>query len=133
MNRIVINKILTVFAVFVNIFTIVVSFVISWKAALIMFAGIITWDIVNVISVYNKYKEYKDKYSNLSMEETTNKLNDILSKYGMQFSIKNDLKDKLDDNVKISDVDIKDAPGMLITKDTVVNKPKKTKNKKVNK
>ena len=133
MNRTVVNKILTVFAIFVNIFTIVVSFVISWKAALIMFAGVITWDIVNVIVVYNKYKEYKDKYSNLSMEETTNKLNDILSKYGMQFSIKNDLKDKLDDNVKISDVDIKDAPGMLITKDTVVNKPKKTKNKKVNK
>lgn len=133
MNRTVVNKILTVFAIFVNIFTIVVSFVISWKAALIMFAGIITWDIVNVILVYNKYKEYKDKYSNLSMEETTNKLNDFLSKYGMQFSIKNDLKDKLDDNVKISDVDIKDAPGILITKDTVVNKPKKTKNKKVNK
>ena len=133
MNRTVVNKILTVFAVFVNIFTIVVSFVISWKAALIMFAGIITWDIINVIIAYNKYKEYKDKYSNLSMEETTNKLNDILSKYGMQFSIKNDLKEKLDDNVKISDVDIKDAPGMLITKDTVVNKPKKTKNKKVNK
>lgn len=133
MNRTVVNKILTVFAIFVNIFTIVVSFVISWKAALIMFAGVIIWDIVNVILVYNKYKEYKDKYSNLSMEETTNKLNDFLSKYGMQFSIKNDLKDKLDDNVKISDVDIKDAPGMLITKDTVVNKPKKTKNKKVNK
>lgn len=133
MNRTVVNKILTVFAIFVNIFTIVVSFVISWKAALIMFAGVITWDIVNVILAYNKYKEYKDKYSNLSMEETTNKLNDILSKYGIQFSIKNDLKDKLDDNVKISDVDIKDAPGMLITKDTVVNKPKKTKNKKVNK
>ena len=67
------------------------------------------------------------------MEEITNKLNDFLSKYGMQFSIKNDLKEKLDDNVKISDVDIKDAPGILITKDTVVNKPKKTKNKKVNK
>lgn len=133
MNRTVVNKILTVFAIFVNIFTIVVSFVISWKAALIMFAGVIIWDIVNVILVYNKYKEYKDKYSNLSMEETTNKLNDFLSKYGIQFSIKNDLKDKLDDNVKISDVDIKDAPGMLITKDTVVNKPKKTKNKKVNK
>ena len=133
MNRTVVNKILTVFAIFVNIFTIVVSFVISWKAALIMFAGVITWDIVNVILFYNKYKEYKDKYSNLSMEEITNKLNDFLSKYGMQFSIKNDLKDELDDNVKISDVDIKDAPGMLITKDTVVNKPKKTKNKKVNK
>ncbi|MCI6614919.1 MAG: hypothetical protein MSC51_03685 [Mollicutes bacterium] len=133
MNRTVVNKILTVFAIFVNIFTIVVSFVISWKAALIMFAGVITWDIVNVILAYNKYKEYKDKYSNLSMEETTNKLNDLLSKYGIQFSIKNDLKEKLDDNVKISDVDIKDAPGMLITKDTVVNKPKKTKNKKVNK
>ena len=133
MNRTVVNKILTVFAIFVNIFTIVVSFVISWKAALIMFAGVITWDIVNVIIAYNKYKEYKDKYSNLSMEEITNKLNDFLSKYGIQFSIKNDLKDKLDDNVKISDVDIKDAPGMLITKDTVVNKPKKTKNKKVNK
>ena len=133
MNRTVVNKILTVFAIFVNIFTIVISFVISWKAALIMFAGVITLDIVNVILVYNKYKEYKDKYSNLSMEETTNKLNDFLSKYGMQFSIKNDLKDELDDNVKISDVDIKDAPGMLITKDTIVNKPKKTKNKKVNK
>lgn len=133
MNRTVVNKILTVFAIFVNIFTIVVSFVISWKAALIMFAGVITWDIVNVILAYNKYKEYKDKYSNLSMEETTNKLNDLLSKYGMQFSIKNDLKEKLDDNVKISDVDIKDAPGILITKDTIVNKPKKTKNKKVNK
>ena len=133
MNRTVVNKILTVFAVFVNIFTIVVSFVISWKAALIMFAGVITCDIVNVILAYNKYKEYKDKYSNLSMEETTNKLNDFLSKYGIQFSIKNDLKEKLDDNVKISDVDIKDAPGMLITKDTIVNKPKKTKNKKVNK
>ena len=133
MNRTVVNKILTVFAVFVNIFTIVVSFVISWKAALIMFAGVITWDIVNVILAYNKYKEYKDKYSNLSMEEITNKLNDFLSKYGMQFSIKNDLKEELDDNVKISDVDIKDAPGILITKDTVVNKPKKTKNKKVNK
>lgn len=133
MNRTVVNKILTVFAVFVNIFTIVVSFVISWKAALIMFAGVITYDIVNVILAYNKYKEYKDKYSNLSMEEITNKLNDFLSKYGMQFSIKNDLKEKLDDNVKISDVDIKDAPGILITKDTVVNKPKKTKNKKVNK
>lgn len=133
MNRTTVNKILTVFAIFVNIFTIVVSFVISWKAALIMFAGIITWDIVNVILAYNKYKEYKDKYSNLSMEETTNKLNDLLSKYGIQFSIKNDLKEKLDDNVKISDVDIKDAPGMLITKDTIVNKPKKTKNKKVNK
>lgn len=130
MNRTVVNKILTVFAVFVNIFTIVVSFVISWKAALIMFAGVITWDIVNVILTYNKYKEYKDKCSNLSMEEITNKLNDFLSKYGMQFSIKNDLKEKLDDNVKISDVDIKDAPGMLITKDTIVNKPKKTKNKK---
>lgn len=133
MNRTVVNKILTVFAVFVNIFTIVVSFVISWKAALIMFAGVITCDIVNVIIAYNKYKEYKDKYSNLSIEETTNKLNDFLSKYGMQFSIKNDLKEKLDDNVKISDVDIKDAPGILITKDTIVNKPKKTKNKKVNK
>ena len=133
MNRTVVNKILTVFAVFVNIFTIVVSFVISWKAALIMFAGVITFDVVNVIIAYNKYKEYKDKYSNLSMEEITNKLNDFLSKYGIQFSIKNDLKDKLDDNVKISDVDIKDAPGMLITKDTVINKPKKTKNKKVNK
>ena len=133
MNRIVVNKILTVFAIFVNIFTIVVSFVISWKAALIMFAGVITWDIVNVIIAYNKYKEYKDKYSNLPIEEITNKLNDFLSKYGMQFSIKNDLKDKLDDNVKISEVDIKDAPGMLITKDTIVNKPKKTKNKKVNK
>ena len=133
MIRTVVNKILTVFAVFVNIFTIVVSFVISWKAALIMFAGVITYDIVNVILAYNKYKEYKDKYSNLSMEEITNKLNDFLSKYGMQFSIKNDLKEKLDDNVKISDVDIKDAPGILITKDTVVNKPKKTKNKKVNK
>ena len=133
MNRIVVNKILTVFAIFVNIFTIVVSFVISWKAALIMFAGVITWDIVNVIIAYNKYKEYKDKYSNLPIEEITNKLNDFLSKYGMQFSIKNDLKDKLDDNVKISEVDIKDAPGMLITKDTVVNKPKKIKNKKVNK
>lgn len=133
MNRTVVNKILTVFAVFVNIFTIVVSFVISWKAALIMFAGVITCDIVNVILAYNKYKEYKDKYSNLSMEETTNKLNDFLSKYGIQFSIKNDLKEELDDNVKISDVDIKDAPGMLITKDTIVNKPKKTKNKKVNK
>ena len=133
MNRTVVNKILTVFAIFVNIFTIVVSFVISWKAALIMFAGVITWDIVNFILAYNKYKEYKDKYSNLSMEEITNKLNDFLSKYGMQFSIKNDLKEELDDNVKISDVDIKDAPGMLITKDTVVNKPKKTKNKKVNK
>ena len=133
MNRTVVNKILTVFAVFVNIFTIVVSFVISWKAALIMFAGVITWDIVNVILAYNKYKEYKDKYSNLSMEEITNKLNDFLSKYGMQFSIKNDLKEELDDNIKISDVDIKDAPGILITKDTVVNKPKKTKNKKVNK
>ena len=133
MNRTVVNKILTVFAIFVNIFTIVVSFVISWKAALIIFAGVITWDIVNVILAYNKYKEYKDKYSNLSMEEITNKLNDFLSKYGMQFSIKNDLKEELDDNVKISDVDIKDAPGMLITKDTVVNKPKKTKNKKVNK
>ena len=69
----------------------------------------------------------------LSKEEITNKLNDFLSKYGMQFSIKNDLKEELDDNIKISDVDIKDAPGMLITKDTVVNKPKKTKNKKVNK
>lgn len=133
MNRTVINKILTVFAIFVNIFTIVVSFVISWKAALIIFAGVITWDVVNIIIAYNKYKEYKDKYSNLSMEEITNKLNDFLSKYGIQFSIKNDLKDELDDNVKISDVDIKDAPGMLITKDTVVNKPKKTKNKKVNK
>ena len=133
MNRTVVNKILTVFAIFVNIFTIVVSFVISWKAALVMFAGVITCDIVNIILAYNKYKEYKDKYSNLSMEETINKLNDFLSKYGMQFSIKNDLKDKLDDNVKISDVDIKDAPGMLITKDTIVNKPKKTKNKKVNK
>lgn len=133
MNRTVVNKILTVFAIFVNIFTIVVSFVISWKAALIMFAGVITWDIVNVILAYNKYKEYKDKYSNLSMEETINKLNDFLSKYGMQFSIKNDLKEELDDNVKISDVDIKDAPGTLITKDTIVNKPKKTKNKKVNK
>ena len=133
MNRTVVNKILTVFAIFVNIFTIVVSFVISWKAALIMFAGVITLDIVNVILAYNKYKEYKDKYSNLSIEETTNKLNDFLSKYGIQFSIKNDLKEKLDDNVKISDVDIKDAPGMLITKDTIVNKPKKTKNKKVNK
>lgn len=133
MNRTVVNKFLTVFAIFVNIFTIVVSFVISWKAALIMFAGVITWDIVNVILVYNKYKEYKDKYSNLSTEEITNKLNDFLSKYGMQFSIKNDLKEKLDDNVKISDVDIKDAPGILITKDTIVNKPKKTKNKKVNK
>lgn len=133
MNRTVVNKILTVFAVFVNIFTIVVSFVISWKAALIMFTGVITYDIVNIILAYNKYKEYKDKYSNLSMEETTNKLNDLLSKYGIQFSIKNDLKEKLDDNVKISDVDIKDAPGTLITKDTIVNKPKKTKNKKVNK
>ena len=133
MNRTVVNKILTVFAIFVNIFTIVVSFVISWKAALIMFAGVITWDIVNVILAYNKYKEYKDKYSNLSIEETTNKLNDFLSKYGIQFSIKNDLKEELDDNIKISDVDIKDAPGILITKDTVVNKPKKTKNKKVNK
>lgn len=133
MNRTVVNKILTVFAIFVNIFTIVVSFVISWKAALIIFAGVITWDIINVILAYNKYKEYKDKYSNLSMEETTNELNDLLSKYGIQFSIKNDLKEKLDDNVKISDVDIKDAPGMLITKDTIVNKPKKTKNKKVNK
>lgn len=133
MNRTVVNKILTVFAIFVNIFTIVVSFVISWKAALIMFAGVITWDTVNVILAYNKYKEYKDKYSNLSTEEITNKLNGFLSKYGMQFSIKNDLKEKLDDNVKISDVDIKDAPGILITKDTVVNKPKKTKNKKVNK
>lgn len=133
MNRTVINKFLTVFAVFVNIFTIVVSFVISWKAALVMLAGVITWDIVNVIVAYNKCKEYKDKYSNLSMEEITKKLNDLLSKYGMQFSLKNDLKEKLDDNVKISDVDIKDAPGMLITKDTVVNKPKKTKSKKVNK
>ena len=133
MNRTVVNKILTVSAIFVNIFTIVVSFVISWKAALIMFAGVITWDIVNVILAYNKYKEYKDKYSNLSIEETTNKLNDFLSKYGIQFSIKNDLKEELDDNIKISDVDIKDAPGILITKDTVVNKPKKTKNKKVNK
>lgn len=133
MNRIVINKFLTVFAVFINIFTIVVSFVISWKAALVMLAGVITWDIVNIIVAYNKYKEYKDKYSNLSMEEITKKLNDLLSKYGMQFSIKNDLKEKLDDNVKISDVDIKDAPGILITKDTVVNKPKKTKSKKVNK
>ena len=133
MNRIVVNKILTVFAIFVNIFTIVVSFVISWKAALIMFAGVITWDIVNVIITYNKYKEYKDKYSDLSMEEITNKLNNFLSKYGIPFSIKNDLKEELDDNVKISDVDIKDAPGILITKDTVINKPKKTKNKKVNK
>ena len=133
MNRTVINKILTVFAIFVNIFTIVVSFVISWKAALIIFAGVITWDVVNIIIAYNKYKEYKDKYSNLSMEEITNKLNDFLSKYGIQFSIKNDLKEELDDNVKISDIDIKDAPGILITKDTVVNKPKKTKNKKVNK
>ena len=133
MNRTVVNKILTVFAIFVNIFTIVVSFVISWKAALIMFAGVITLDIVNDIIAYNKYKEYKDKYSNLTVEEITNKLNEFLSKYGMQFSIKNDLKEELDDNVKISDIDIKDAPGMLITKDTVVNKPKKTKNKKVNK
>lgn len=133
MNRTVINKFLTVFAVFVNIFTIVVSFVISWKAALVMLAGVITWDIVNVIVAYNKCKEYKDKYSNLSMEEITKKLNDLLSKYGMQFSLKNDLKEKLDDNVKISDVDIKDAPGTLITKDTVINKPKKTKSKKVNK
>lgn len=133
MNRTVINKILTVFAVFVNIFTIVVSFVISWKAALVMLAGVITWDIINAIVAYNKCKEYKDKYSNLSMEEITKKLNDLLSRYGMQFSIKNDLKENLDDNVKISDVDIKDAPGILITKDTVVNKPKKTKSKKVNK
>lgn len=125
-------KFLTVFGLFVKLFAIIVAFIINWEAALIMIAGFVFSDIMNIFIAYKKYKKVKD----LSLEETTNKLNDLLSKYGMQFSLKNDLKSEIknDDYIAITnDVNIKDAPGKLITSETNVNKPKKSKNKKVNK